>query len=145
METLPHFSFKVVRIEQAFAITILLIFFVGKSLNRPENLHLSYFRPSVINSDFVTGAYLHEGQLNYVVNDKGTFKVNQLQMKPAFNGAQWISRNNERFHLHHVNVVIVAERNEELLVLSDYRRGPGLYHLYSMPKSEFARLKIESE
>jgi|GEM_PF-2063995 len=145
METLPYFSFKVVRREQVFAIAALLIFFIGKSLNRPESLPMSYFRPAVINSDFVTGAYLHEDQLHYVVNDNGTFKVNQLQMKPAFNGAQWISRNNERLHLHHVNVVVVAERNEELLVLSDYRRGPGLYHLYTMPKTEFARLKIESE
>lgn len=145
LETLPQFSFKVVRREQGFAIATLLIFFIGKSFNRPENLPLSYFRPAVINSDFVTGAYLHEDQLHYVVNESGTFKVNQVKMKTAFNGAQWISRNNERFHLHHVNVVIVAERNEELLVLSDYRRGPGLYHLYTMPKTEFARLKIESE
>jgi hypothetical protein len=142
-ETVPAFSFRVIRLEQAVVAATLLIFFCLKSLNNPETLQMTYFKPDAINSDFVTGAYIRNDSLNYIVNEKGTFKLKKLFMKPAFNGAEWISRNNEAYKLNHVNVILIAERNEELLVLSDYRRGPGLFHLYSLPKTYFIRLKSE--
>ncbi len=142
-ETVPVFSFRVIRKEQAVVVATLLIFFCMKSLNNPETLQMTYFKPEAINSDYVTGAYLHNDSLNYIVNEKGTFKLKKMVLKPAFNGAEWISRNNEAYKLNHVNVILIAERNDELLVLSDYRRGPGLFHLYSLPKTYFIRLKSE--
>lgn len=142
-ETVPAFSFRVIRLEQAVVAATLLIFFCLKSLNNPETLQMTYFKPDAINSDYVTGAYIRNDSLNYMINENGTFKLKKLVMKPAFNGAEWISRNNEAYKLNHVNVILIAERNDELLVLSDYRRGPGLFHLYSLPKTYFIRLKSE--
>lgn len=144
-ETIPAFSFRVIRMEQAINITLLLICFVVKSFSKPETLPLTYFKPEMINSDFVTGAYLRNDSLNYIINENGVFKLKTLMMKPAFNGAEWVSRNNESHKLNHVNVILIAERNEELLVLSDYRRGTGLFHIYSMPKNEFDRIKSEMQ
>lgn len=142
-ETIPAFSFRIIRLEQAAIVGMLLIFFCMKSFNSPETLPMTYYKPEVINSDYVTGAYLRNDSLNYIINENGTFRLKKLVMKPGFNGAGWISRNNEAYKLNHVNVILIAERNDELLVLSDYRRGPGLFHLYSLPKTDFIRLKTE--
>lgn len=144
-ETVPAFSFRVIRIEQATVAAALLMFFCMKSFSKPETLPMTYFKPQAINSDYVIGAYLRNDSLNYIVNDNGVFMLKNMMMKPAFNSAIWNSRNNEAYKLHHVNVILIAERNDELLVLSDYRRGPGLFHLYSMPVKEFERIKSEAQ
>lgn len=144
VETIPYFTFRVIRKEQAAVAVIMVMFFTLKSLNRPESLPVSYFKPEAIAADYVTEAFMSNDSLHYVINEKGSLKVKAFELKPAFNGAQWQSRNNVEVKLHHVNVILMAQRNEELLILSDYRRGPGLFHLYTMPLAELERLKSES-
>lgn len=140
MEALQKFSFKVIERAQVFVAVVFLTMVGFRFAQRPEVMTMSYYKPDVISADFVLGAYVENHKIVCLVPTEKGFDKRSVQMDSTalYSTGPFLTLD-ERYR--HVRFVILASGNDSVFALSDYHRGPGLYHLYHMSKHDFSLFK----
>lgn len=134
MECKPTFSFKRLEKPQMLVAAILFAMVIFKFTNRPEVFPLKYYHPDLVHQDYVLDAYFGyvDGTITYVSYADGGFREYVIPAQ-----GNWFPSDDVYQFIHGVTIRMIAQNEENMLVLSDYHRGPGLFHLYTISKSEF--------
>jgi len=132
MECNPTFGFKRIEKPQLIVGSVFLAMIILKFAHRPEEMRLNYYRPDIVNQDYVLYAFAHDSSLTYVSYADGSFRSYRVPLKENWTYSETVYPS-----VHGVAFRAVGENEENMLVLSDYHRGPGLFHLYIISKSEF--------
>jgi hypothetical protein len=129
MECLPRFSFRKLEKPQLMVGAILLGMIIFKFSNRPEVLPLSYYRTDLIKQKYVLEAFPANGNVKYLSYADGKFREYNVPV------GDWRVEWDSLVVVHGVNMKIVGSNAENILVLSDYHRGPGLFHLFTISRA----------
>jgi hypothetical protein len=122
--------FKRIEKMQAVLGTCLLMMIIFKLSDKPERLPLEYFKSETMKHDYVLSAHVGEGTIEYL-----TYEANGFRMFTVpYDGKPYYGPEDKEFG-GKVECYAIGETESEFLVLSDYHRGPGLYHLYIVKKS----------
>lgn len=132
MECKPTFSFARIEKPQLLVGMILFAMVIVKFTQRPEEMPLKYYRPDLVSQDYVLYALTADSALTYISYADGGFRQYHI---PVIE--DWKPGDQAMTKVHGVTIRKIGEDTDNLLVLSDYHRGPGLFHLYTISKSEF--------
>ncbi len=132
MESKPSFSFKRLEIPQMVVGAIFFVMIIFKFTSRPEVFPLRYYHPELVTQDYVLDAILTDGSVTYVSYADGGFREYTI---PA--DEEWRSFGRGSINLHGVEMKSIGTDGESMLILSDYHRGPGLFHLYTISTREY--------
>jgi hypothetical protein len=135
MECAPAFSFRKLEKPQLVVAAFFFCMVVIKIAQRPEEMPLQYYRTDVIQQHYVLNAYPMNDRLLYMTYADG-FREFAVDIDP-----EWTTEQMYKENINGVNFVIIGTGKNDLLVLSDYHRGPGLLHLYTIHKSDYEALK----
>ncbi len=133
MESKPSFGFRRIEKPQLVLATIFMVVIVFKFAQRPESLPLKYYKPDLVTQHYVLDAAVIDNKLYYISFVDDFNRQYGFTMEGAWSGME----ENEPFALNGVRLKRIGSDGENYLVLSDYHRGPGLFHLYTISKWEF--------
>lgn len=136
IECKPSFSFRTLEKPQLVVGVFFLATVLLKTAQRPEQMPLNYYRPDLIHQHYVLNAYPRGDRMLYLSYADGGFHEFSVNITP-----EWQNTGMYKENIHGVNFYVVAGSTNDLLVLSDYHRGPGLLHLYTIHKADYEALK----
>lgn len=136
-EVRPQFGFRHIEKMQALTGLLMLGMVILKFAHRPEQLPLTYFKPGVINQDYVLHAFVSADSVKYVSYTSSGFREFAVPFEGKQAGLQ------EWKYAHGVKWQTIGETETGYLVLSDYHRGPGLMHLYTIRKGHLGVLSAQ--
>lgn len=136
IEAKPSFGFRKLEKPQLAVAALFLLLAVGKIAQRPEELPLEYYHPERVKQDYVLAASPVNSSLLYLAYEDGGFNRYAIPIEE-----EWGTGNGVPERIHGVRMVVIGKNNEHILLLSDYHRGPGLYHVYTMPVRTYEALK----
>jgi hypothetical protein len=134
-ESKVEFGFRKIEKMQLVLSLMLVGMVIFKFAHRPEELPLRYYKPDAIKHDYVFNAFVGDSTIEYLTYTEGGFKQFSVPYDgvPNYEG-QKNSEGKEAYHVGGVRWDIIGETATEYLVVSDYHRGPGLTHLYTLRK-----------
>lgn len=136
LEIKPHFSFhRLEKVQLAVGI-IFLGAIILKFMQRPEQLPLTYYKPEIVKQDYILKAVYTDSAVSYVAYTPNGFR----EFSVPYEGEMDYCDSCDEFAIHGVRFQRVGETTDSLLVLTDYHRGPGLFHLYTISKRDIERL-----
>lgn len=136
LEIRPSLSYSRIEKPQLIVGAMLLIMIVFRLGQRPEVLPLKYYHPETVQQDYVLDAFVNDGEIGYLSFSADGFKEYNLKTAES-----WSTGNADLQYVHGVTIRTVGYCNGNYLVLSDYHRGPGLFHLYTITGQELNMLK----
>lgn len=137
-EAKPEFSFRRVEKMQLLTGLLLTVIVIFKLSHRPEELPLTYYKPDKANQHYVLNAYVADHSVHYLAYVGNGFQMFELPYDGI--ASDGTAQNN---YTHGVMWKVIGETDKEYLILSDYRRGPGLTHLYTVRKEHFNVLRAK--
>lgn len=135
IEIQPSFGFRRLEKTQVAVAALLLIAIVVKFVHRPEQMPLTYYKPHIVNQDYVLAAIPTDSTIEYVSYTPDGFR----EFDAPFAGKPDDCESCGDFYVQGVKFRRVGMVGDSLLVLSDYHRGPGLFHLYTISRRDLER------
>ena len=136
-ESKVEFGFRRIEKMQLVVGMLLLFMVVFKFAHRPEELPLTYYKPEAVKHHYVFNAFIADGKIEYLTYADGGFKKFTVPYDGKPNYQEQInSEGKGAYHVGGVKWDIIGETETEYLVISDYHRGPGLTHLYTLRKEQ---------
>lgn len=136
MEIKAHFSFRRLDKVQLAVGVIFLSMIIAKFMQRPEQLPLTYYKPEIVKQDYILKAVHTDSAVSYVAYTQAGFQ----EFSVPYDGERDACESCFHQYIHGVRLINVGAKGDSLLVLSDYHRGPGLFHLYAISKRDVDRL-----
>lgn len=127
MECKPSFGFRRIERPQLILASIFLVAIVFKFSQRPETMPLTYYRPDLVKQHYVLDAFPVDSSVVYISYADGAFRQYAIPIKEKWNSGDGIFT-----FVNGVRIKQIGTDGQNLLVLSDYHRGPGLLHLYTI-------------
>lgn len=137
LETSGDWGFRHLEKPQLLLGLIMSAFIIFRLSQRPEVMPLTYYHPEEAKQDYVLSAYAESTTITYVTSIPEGFAQYSFNTK----GEQgWTPQTSAEFYTRGVHIRMIAFRGDEALVLSDYHRGPGLFHLYTIMRRDLENL-----
>lgn len=137
LEVAPQYSFNRIEKAQLVMASFFFAMVIVRFSQRAEKMPLTYYQPETITQDYVLNAVVHDSAVTYVAYAPAGFQ----QFEAADQSRKtWTPVDAAEFYVRGVHLRLIGYSGEQALVLSDYHRGPGLYHLYTISQRDFQQL-----